>query len=116
MSKVRKGKTYEEIFGVEKATELREKRRKQTAWNRGQKTDIAHVKKAKASRAGLFFITDGFEDRKIRGEIPKGWRKGRTNGTNGLNTPHKCHLCDRLIIGKANLNKHILICKSTDHI
>lgn len=82
MAKARKGRTYEEIFGYEKAKELREARRNQQAWNKGTKTPEEHVMKAKESRKGMFFITDGISDRKVRTEddIPEGWRRGRTNG------------------------------------
>lgn len=89
MANVRKGRTYEEIYGEEKAKELKEKRILQVPYNKGKKTDQIYVEKAKASRKGLFFITNGIIDRKIKDEkyIPDGWRKGRTNGVrNSKNT------------------------------
>lgn len=92
MSVNRKGKTYEEIFGEEKAKELREMRRNQKPHNKGKKADPEWVRKSKESMKGLFFITNGVEDRKIKDEslIPEGWKKGRTNGVaNSQNTSFK---------------------------
>lgn len=82
MSVHRKGRTYEEIFGEEKAQELKEKRRQQKIWNKGQKMPEEMVSKAKEGLKGLFFITDGVKDAKVKTEeeIPNGWRRGRTNG------------------------------------
>jgi hypothetical protein len=82
MRVARKGRTYEDIFGEEKAKELRESRKAQRAWNKGKETDPKTVAKLKESIKGMFFITNGIEDRKVKHEsdIPEGWRRGRTNG------------------------------------
>lgn len=89
MSNIRKGKTYEEIFGEEKAKELKQKRKSQTPHNKGKKTDPSIIEKTKNSLKGFFFITNGVIDKKIKDEnlMPDGWRRGRTNGvSNSENT------------------------------
>lgn len=82
MSKKRKGKTYEEIFGEEKAKELKQKRKKQERVNKGvamsneQKKKISDAKKGKR-----IWITNGIDDKMIEKtkKIPCGWYRGRTN-------------------------------------
>lgn len=41
--------------------------------------NIKHQQGPKNSQYGSFWITDGSSNRKIRGDIPEGWRKGRKN-------------------------------------
>lgn len=91
MSSIRKGKTYEEIFGTEKAKELIEKRRKQIPHNKGKPAKPLS-EETKNKMRGKIFITNGNIDRKINIDelIPDGWRKGRTNGVpNSENTLFK---------------------------
>lgn len=82
MSKNRKGKTYEEIFGEEKAKELKEMRRNQTRHNKGVPFTEEQKKKISDSKKGQRWITDGIDDKKLKKdeEIPHGWSLGRTNG------------------------------------
>lgn len=81
MSKIRKGRTYEEIFGAEKSKELIEKRKTQIPHNKG-KVGNPLSEETKRKMREKFFITDGINDKKINiaDEIPPGWRKGRTKG------------------------------------
>jgi hypothetical protein len=91
MRNVRKGRTYEEIFGPEKAKELIEKRRQQVPHNKG-KPGKPLSEKTRNKMKEKFFITNGIIDRKISvGEkIPDGWKKGRINGVaNSENTSFK---------------------------
>jgi hypothetical protein len=91
MSNIRKGKTYEEIFGPEKAKEMIEKRKKQTPHNKG-KTGSCLSEDTKQKMRNKIFITNGIIDRKIDTNecIPFGWTRGRTNGgSNSENTSFK---------------------------
>ncbi len=91
MSSIRKGRTYEEIFGPEKAKELREKRKQQIPHNKGKPAKPLSEESRNKMR-GKIFITNGIIDQKINiGElIPAGWNRGRTNGvSNSENTSFK---------------------------
>jgi hypothetical protein len=91
MSYIRKGKTYEEIFGLEKAKKLIEKRKQQIPHNKGKPAKPLS-EESRNKMKGKFFITNEIIDRKINvGElIPDGWRKGRINGvSNSENTSFK---------------------------
>jgi len=115
MANVRKGRTYEEIFGTEKAKELKEERRKQKRWNKGKtKYNNDSIKEygekiSKAKSNGIW-ITNEIEDKYISDKIiPGGWRKGRTNG-NFLKYEIQCLTCKRIIQGLANFNSHTIKC------
>jgi len=87
-----KGKTYEEIYGVEKAQQLKEMRRISSTgknnkgsnnpmWKRyhtlESRIKMGNSRIAKNSGVGWFWINDGNASRKIKGTIPSGWVKGR---------------------------------------
>jgi hypothetical protein len=117
MSIVRKGRTYEEIFGIEKAKELREARRNQNAWNKGKsknndKSIKKYGEKMSKIKSGGYWITNGIEDKYISDAtkiIPKGWKNGRTNG-NFQKHEIQCLTCKKIIKGSANFNSHIIRC------
>lgn len=77
MSEKRKGKTYEEIFGKEKAKELREMRRNQIPHNKG-KTGTPISNETRMKMREKIWITDGVVDARIlfSDVIPDGWRRG----------------------------------------
>jgi hypothetical protein len=117
MSKIRKGKTYEEIFGNEKAKKLKEDRKKQNAWNKGKtKNDSESIKrygeKISEVKSNGFWITNGIEDKYISDTskiIPDGWRNGRTNGKFQKHEI-QCLTCKKIIQGTANFNSHKVKC------
>ena len=115
MRNVRKGRSYEEIFGPEKAKELIEKRKQQKNWNKGKtKNDNDKIKeygkKISKTKLGGMWITNEIEDKYICDRIiPNGWRKGRTNGR-FLKCEIQCLTCKKIIQGLSNFNSHVLSC------
>lgn len=89
-----KGKTYEEIHGIERASELKNKRSKQ--WkgrnNKGTRNSMygrTHTEESKKIQSenrkgkglGYKWVTNGIETKKIypNESIPLGWHSGRVN-------------------------------------
>lgn len=117
MSIVRKGKTYEEIFGNEKAKKLKKDRKNQKSWNKGKTKNDNEIikeygKKVSQAKSNGIWITNGIEDKYISGKtkmIPEGWKNGRTKGKF---PSHKiqCLTCKKIIQGIANFNSHVIKC------
>lgn len=109
MSEKRKGKTYEEIFGEEKAKLLKEKRKKQAKPNKGiamskeQKKKISDTKKGKR-----MWITNGLDDKMIEKtkKIPCGWYRGRTNHVASAETTSFARKETKEKIKKTKLEKY----------
>ena len=89
MSVARKGKTYEEIFGKEKAAELKKKRASQMAAQNRAKAGSKLSEETRLKMSSKIWITDGYRDKRhLKTEaIPENWRRGRSNGVKKKGDP-----------------------------
>lgn len=119
-----KGKTYEEIVGEERGSELREMRRVKAKGknNKGEHNPMFgknHTDETRAALSdakqgdkhpfwGMMWITDGKESLRVPkdSELPPGWHIGRTAGWNKGKEMKKTHCphCGKLV-SKGNMKR-----------